>query len=85
MGARCQDNKCPQAQETRRPLADQKGSPLTEHPESVPCDDDTQQFVINIPCRLAERALKYGNEHGNTITGVVIEALDALLGGRTWS
>jgi hypothetical protein len=32
---------------------------------------------------LAVRAQKYADEHGNTITGVVIEALDALLGGRT--
>jgi hypothetical protein len=41
--------------------------------------DDTQQIVINIPCRLALRAEKYAAENGNTITGVVIEALDALL------
>jgi hypothetical protein len=45
--------------------------------------DETEQIVVNIPCRLAQRAQKYANEHGNSITGVVIEALDALLGGRT--
>jgi hypothetical protein len=56
---------------------------LAENPELNTCNDDTQQFIINIPCRLAERAQKYANEHGNTITGVVIEALDALLSGRT--
>lgn len=82
MRARCQVNKCPPACNAPQPLADKKGSPLTELPDSTPCDDDTQQFVINIPCLLAERALKYANENGNTITGVVIEALDALLGGR---
>ena len=43
------------------------------------CPDDTQQMVINIPCQLALRAEKYATETGNTITGVVIEALDALL------
>ena len=43
------------------------------------CADDTQQIVINIPCQLALRAEKYATETGNTITGVVIEALDALL------
>lgn len=43
------------------------------------CSGDTQQIVINIPCQLAVRAQKYAAETGNTITGVVIEALDALL------
>lgn len=43
------------------------------------CDDDTQQIVINIPCQLALRAEKYAADTGNTITGVAIEALDALL------
>jgi hypothetical protein len=43
------------------------------------CSDDTQQIVVNIPCRLALRAEKYATETGNSITGVVIEALDALL------
>ena len=50
---------------------------------AITCSDSTEQIVINIPCRLAERAQKYAEEHGNTITGVVIEALDALLSGRT--
>jgi hypothetical protein len=51
--------------------------------DSIKCSEDTEQIVINIPCRLAVRAQKYADEHGNTITGVVvIEALDALLGGR---
>jgi hypothetical protein len=43
------------------------------------CADDTQQFIINIPCPLAARAEKYAQSSGNTITGVVIEALDLLL------
>ena len=41
--------------------------------------DDTQQIVVNIPSQLAMRAEKYAAETGNTITGVVIEALDTLL------
>lgn len=60
-----------------------KGPTLPNEPDSVKCEDDTEQIVVNIPCRLIERAQKYGDEHGNTVTGVVIEALDALLGGRT--
>jgi len=42
-------------------------------------EDDTQQIVINIPYQLASRTKKYALETGNTMTGVVIEALDALL------
>ena len=49
----------------------------------IKCVNDIEQFVINIPCRLIERAQKYADENGNSVTGVVIEALDALLGGRT--
>jgi hypothetical protein len=63
----------------------QKGNSLTAEAAKIKCQDDVQQIVINIPCRLAERAQKYANENGNTITGVVIEALDALLSGRTTS
>jgi hypothetical protein len=43
---------------------------------------DTQQITIHLPCRLAERAEKYAKENGNTITGVVIEALDTFLRGQ---
>jgi hypothetical protein len=55
---------------------------MTSESISITYPDDTEQIVINIPCRLAKRAQKYADENGNTITGVVIEALDALLGGR---
>ena len=43
------------------------------------CSDDTQQIVVNIPCQLALRVEKYAAETGSSITGVVIEALDALM------
>jgi hypothetical protein len=59
-----------------------KEKPLADNASSK-CLDDTEPIVINIPCRLIERAQKYADEHSNTITGVVIEALDALLSGRT--
>ncbi len=49
---------------------------------SIECASDTEQFVINIPCRMAKRIEKYAKESGNTITGVVIEALDTLLRDR---
>jgi predicted DNA-binding protein len=51
-------------------------------PGTITCSDPTQPITIQLPCRLAERVDKYARETGNTITGVVIEALDALLRGR---
>ena len=50
--------------------------------ETIICTDDTQLITMQIPCRLVERAEKYANENGNTVTGVVIEALDAFLRGQ---
>ena len=55
-------------------MSDKRITPISDQ-----CSDDTQQIVINIPCQLATRAEKYAAETGNTITGVVIEALDTLL------
>ena len=52
---------------------------MPDEPIADQCPDDTQQIVVNIPCQLAMRAEKYATETGNTITCVVIEALDTLL------
>ena len=54
---------------------------MTDQSDAIICSDDTQQFTIHLPCRLAERAEKYAKENGYTVTGVVIEALDTLLRG----
>ena len=43
------------------------------------CADPTQELSIKIPLRLAERVKIYAQETDNTITGVVIEALDVFL------
>jgi len=43
------------------------------------CSDPTKEFIIQIPCRLAERAESYAAANKTTITGMVIEALDAFL------
>lgn len=45
------------------------------------CTDPTQTITIDIPCGLAERAEKYAKERGNTLSNLVIEALDAFLRG----
>jgi len=45
------------------------------------CSDDTKKITVHLPCQLAERAERYAKESRNTITGVVIEALDTFLRG----
>ena len=56
---------------------------MTDQSDAVSCADDTQQFTIYLPCRLAERVDKYAKENGNTVTGIVIEALDTFLRRQT--
>ena len=43
------------------------------------CSDLTKEFNIQIPCKLAERVEGFASANNYTITGVVIEALDAFL------
>ena len=42
-------------------------------------DSTQQQITIHLPSRMAERVEKYASENGNTVTGMVIEALDTFL------
>jgi hypothetical protein len=55
---------------------------MNDQCEPITCSDNTQMITMQIPCRLVERAEKYANENGNTVTSVVIEALDTFLKGR---
>ena len=55
---------------------------MKDQSKTVSCPDNTQQITIQLPCRMAERAAKYAKETGNTVTGVVIEALDTFLRGQ---
>jgi len=52
---------------------------MNDQPDSITDSDDTQIITMHLPCRLAQRAEKYANENGYTVTGMVIEALDAFL------
>jgi hypothetical protein len=52
---------------------------MNDQPDLSDCSDDTKQIMVQLPCRLAERAERYAKDNGNTVTGVVIEALDTLL------
>ena len=55
---------------------------MNDQPDPITCSDDTQLITMHLPCRLVQRAEKYANTHDNTVTGVVIEALDAFLRGQ---
>jgi hypothetical protein len=52
---------------------------MNEQPQPITCFSDTQRITIDLPCGLVKRAEKFANENGDTITGVVIEALDTFL------
>jgi len=54
-------------------------NPMAKESNEDVCANPTQELTITIPCLLAERATAYAKETGNTLTGVVIEALDRLL------
>ena len=55
---------------------------MNDQPNLTKCSDDTKKITVYLPCQLAERAERYAKENGNTITGVVIEALDTFLRGE---
>jgi len=55
---------------------------MNELSKSVPNPAETQELTIHVPRRLSERVERYANENGNTVTGVVIEALDTFLRGK---
>ena len=40
---------------------------------------DIQTITIELPIRIVKRVEKYANENGDTINGVVLEALDMFL------
>ncbi len=55
---------------------------MTDQPDPTERSDDTKKITVHLPIRLAKRVERYAQENGNTITGVVIEALDTLLRGE---
>ena len=55
---------------------------MNDKSKSISSPEDIQEITIQLPCRLAERAEKYAKENGNTVTGVVIEAMDTFLRGQ---
>lgn len=55
---------------------------MNDQLDHTDCSDDTKQITVYLPCKLAERAERYAKDNGNTVTGVVIEALDTFLRGQ---
>ncbi len=51
---------------------------MSEHPNPA-YTDPTEELSVRIPCVLAERVAAYAKETGDTITNVIIEALDFFL------
>ena len=54
---------------------------MKDQAKPAPAVGNTQQITVQLPNRIIERAEKYGMENGNTLAGVVIEALDSFLRG----
>ena len=54
---------------------------MKDQAKPAPAVGNTKQITIQFPNRIIERVEKYGKKNGNTITGVVIEALDSFLRG----
>ena len=52
---------------------------MKDQTKPVPSVSDTQSITVQLPNRIIERAAKYAKENGNSITGVLIEALDTFL------
>lgn len=52
---------------------------MTEDINTDECADPTQNFTVELPCRMIERIERYAREKGTSVDNVMIEALDTLL------
>ncbi len=43
------------------------------------CTDPTQSVTVELPCAMAERAVKLANKEDTTLSNILIEALDSFL------
>ena len=43
------------------------------------CADPTQNFTVELPCRMVERIERYAKEKDTSVDSVLIEAIDVLL------
>lgn len=52
---------------------------MTEDIKPNVCADSTQNFTVELPCRMIDRIERYAKENGTSVGNVLIEALDSLL------
>lgn len=56
---------------------------MTEDINTNECADPTQNFTVELPCRMVERIERYAREKGTSVDNIMIEALDSLLDLKT--
>jgi hypothetical protein len=52
---------------------------MTKDINANECADPTQNFTVELPCRMVERIERYAKEKGTSFDSILIEALDSLL------
>lgn len=51
---------------------------MTEEINTNECADPTQNFTVELPCRMIDRIERYAKEKDTSVDNVMIEALDTL-------
>jgi len=54
-------------------------TPMTKETKENVCTDPTQDFTVELPCRMVKRIERYAKENGTSVGNVLIEALDGFL------
>lgn len=52
---------------------------MTNDMNANECADPTQNFTVELPCRMVERIERYAKEKDTSVDNVLIEAIDVLL------
>jgi hypothetical protein len=55
---------------------------MTQDINTNECADPTQNFTVELPCRMVERIERYARENETSVDSVLIEAVDAFLRTR---
>lgn len=55
---------------------------MTQDINTNECADPTQNFTVELPCRMVERIERYADENETSVDSVLIEAVDAFLRTR---
>lgn len=55
---------------------------MTQDMNTNECADPTQNFTVELPCRMVERIERYARENETSVDSILIEAVDAFLRTR---